>query len=78
MGFIEQLYSMVNDEANHEAVRFTSNGKSFEIRDREKLVDLLSRYFKHRRVESLYRQLNNYGFRSVRKFLLFFPWLETI
>lgn len=55
---------MCSDEANALAIGFSvPDGDVLELRNRAELsANVLPKYFKHNIVQSLVRQLNNYGF----------------
>ncbi|KAH9260974.1 hypothetical protein BASA81_000670 [Batrachochytrium salamandrivorans] len=60
---------MCSDMANALAIGFSvPNGDVLELRNRAELsANVLPKYFKHNTVQSLVRQLNNYGFIARRK-----------
>ncbi|KAH9259615.1 hypothetical protein BASA81_002037 [Batrachochytrium salamandrivorans] len=65
--FVFTTYEMVSDSANAKAVGFDSTGTLIQIRDATLFGEqILPKYFRHRNVTSFYRQLNSYGFRTIK------------
>lgn len=65
--FVYTAFDMVSNEDNAAAVGFTADGTALEIRDLVMLSEkILPLYFRHKNVTSFYRQLNSYGFRTIR------------
>jgi len=53
---------------SEDIIQWNSNGLSFRIIDHVRFEnELLQKYFKHRKISSMQRQLNAYGFRSVSR-----------
>ncbi|EGN95880.1 hypothetical protein SERLA73DRAFT_60481 [Serpula lacrymans var. lacrymans S7.3] len=64
--FLQKLYEMVNDHANHDLIRWSDTGDSFFVLDQERFAsDVLGRWFKHKNFSSFVRQLNMYGFHKI-------------
>ncbi|KAG9040110.1 stress-responsive transcription factor hsf1 [Tulasnella sp. JGI-2019a] len=64
--FLNKLYSMVNDPANSELIRWSDEGDSFFVPNHERFGrEVLPRFFKHGNFSSFVRQLNMYGFHKV-------------
>ncbi|KAI6043325.1 hypothetical protein EDC04DRAFT_2890961 [Pisolithus marmoratus] len=64
--FLQKLYEMVNDPADHHLIRWSDTGDSFFILDQERFSsDVLGRWFKHKNFSSFVRQLNMYGFHKI-------------
>jgi len=64
--FLNKVYSMVNESATDDLIRWSDSGASFlVIRPDEVAKDVLPRYFKHKNFSSFVRQLNMYGFHKV-------------
>ncbi|OLL22582.1 Heat shock factor protein [Neolecta irregularis DAH-3] len=64
--FLNKVYSMVNENATDDLIRWSDSGESFlVIRPDEVAKDVLPRYFKHKNFSSFVRQLNMYGFHKV-------------
>jgi len=65
--FVKKLYRMVSEEKD-EVVGFLSDGQSFEVKDPKRLeAEVLPKYFRHSRFQSLVRQLNFYSFKKMSK-----------
>ncbi|EGV61385.1 hypothetical protein CANTEDRAFT_123979, partial [Yamadazyma tenuis ATCC 10573] len=65
--FVMKIWSMVNDPANHDYIRWDDDGESFQVFHREKFMkDILPKYFKHNNFASFVRQLNMYGWHKVQ------------
>jgi len=65
--FVRKLYEMVNDE-NSDVVGFVQDGAAFEVKDPKRLeAEVLPKYFRHSRFQSLVRQLNFYSFKKISK-----------
>ncbi|KGR17022.1 heat shock transcription factor, other eukaryote [Candida albicans P78048] len=65
--FVMKIWSMVNDPANHEFIRWNDDGKTFQVFHREDFMKvILPKYFKHNNFASFVRQLNMYGWHKVQ------------
>ncbi|EDO17740.1 hypothetical protein Kpol_1033p46 [Vanderwaltozyma polyspora DSM 70294] len=65
--FVNKVWNMVNDDNNAELIRWSSDGLSIVINNREELVrEILPKYFKHSNFASFVRQLNMYGWHKVQ------------
>ncbi|KAM3573953.1 hypothetical protein VYU27_004081 [Nannochloropsis oceanica] len=65
--FIRKLYQMVTNE-NNDIIAFTPDGLSFHVKDPARLEsEILPKYFRHSRFQSLVRQLNFYDFKKISK-----------
>lgn len=65
--FIKNLRKMLDEECD-EILCWTSNGRAFEIRDMERMMeDVLPKYFKHCKYTSFQRQLNYFNFKKWTK-----------
>ncbi|KAF1313321.1 Hsf-type dna-binding protein, partial [Globisporangium splendens] len=65
--FLKNLRKMLDLESD-EILRWTPNGRAFEIHDMEQMMDyVLPKYFKHRKYTSFQRQLNYFNFRKWTK-----------
>ena len=66
--FLRKLFDIVNKGLHPEIVAWVSDGKSFEIKSKEKFVTkILPVHFKHSNMNSFVRQLNMYDFHKVRR-----------
>ena len=62
-----KIWSMVNDPANHDYIRWNDDGKTFQVFQREDFMKIiLPKYFKHNNFASFVRQLNMYGWHKVQ------------
>mmetsp|Transcript_30183 Transcript_30183/g.68542 ORF Transcript_30183/g.68542 Transcript_30183/m.68542 type:complete len:425 (-) Transcript_30183:213-1487(-) len=67
LNFCARVYQMLECESE-EIIQWNTNGLSFRIIDHVRFEnELLHKYFKHRKMASVQRQLNAYGFRSVNR-----------
>ncbi|RCK63986.1 Heat shock transcription factor [Candida viswanathii] len=65
--FVMKIWSMVNDPANHDYIRWNDDGKTFQVFQREDFMKIiLPKYFKHNNFASFVRQLNMYGWHKVQ------------
>ena len=65
--FLRSLRRMLENESV-EILRWTPNGRAFEILDMERMMDeVLPKYFKHRKYASFQRQLNYFSFKKWTK-----------
>jgi len=65
--FVYVTYDMVMNPENSHAISFNAAGTAIEVRDTALLAEhVLPKYFRHKNVTSFYRQLNSYGFRTIR------------
>ncbi|KAG7661994.1 CTA8 [[Candida] subhashii] len=65
--FVMKIWSMVNDPANQEYIRWNDDGKTFQVFHREEFMkSILPKYFKHNNFASFVRQLNMYGWHKVQ------------
>ncbi|XP_071566099.1 uncharacterized protein [Temnothorax nylanderi] len=61
--FLAKLWKMVEDPKTNNLISWSSNGRSFFIRNQSKFTsELLPYYYKHNNMASFIRQLNMYGF----------------
>ncbi|XP_071631182.1 uncharacterized protein [Temnothorax longispinosus] len=61
--FLAKLWKMVEDPKTNNLISWSSNGRSFFIRNQAKFTsELLPHYYKHNNMASFIRQLNMYGF----------------
>lgn len=66
--FTRKLYDILSDEHNHHIIKWHDDGQAFEVLDPKQLEkEVLPRYFRHARFQSLVRQLNFYSFKKVGK-----------
>ncbi|PIA17858.1 hypothetical protein COEREDRAFT_40190, partial [Coemansia reversa NRRL 1564] len=64
--FLNKLYSMVDDSASDDLIRWSADGNSFVVvRHEDFAKEVLPRFFKHSNFSSFVRQLNMYGFHKV-------------
>ncbi|KAJ2082503.1 Heat shock transcription factor [Coemansia sp. RSA 988] len=64
--FLNKLYSMVDDRASDDLIRWSAGGNSFVVvRHEDFAKEVLPRFFKHSNFSSFVRQLNMYGFHKV-------------
>ncbi|KAI9503258.1 hypothetical protein BX070DRAFT_184957, partial [Coemansia spiralis] len=64
--FLNKLYSMVDDGASDDLIRWSEDGNSFVVLKHEDFAkEVLPRFFKHSNFSSFVRQLNMYGFHKV-------------
>ncbi|KAG7385300.1 hypothetical protein PHYPSEUDO_001677 [Phytophthora pseudosyringae] len=65
--FLRSLRRMLENESG-EILRWTPNGRAFEILDMDRMMDeVLPKYFKHRKYTSFQRQLNYFSFKKWTK-----------
>lgn len=65
--FVMKIWSMVNDPANNDYIRWSEDGQSFKVVHREEFMKkVLPKYFKHNNFASFVRQLNMYGWHKVQ------------
>ncbi|RLN88806.1 hypothetical protein BBJ28_00019534 [Nothophytophthora sp. Chile5] len=65
--FLRSLRKMLDTESD-EILRWTSNGRAFEIHDMTRMMEtVLPKYFKHRKYTSFQRQLNYFNFKKWTK-----------
>lgn len=65
--FLRSLRRMLENESV-EILRWTPNGRAFEILDMDRMMDeVLPKYFKHRKYASFQRQLNYFSFKKWTK-----------
>ncbi|POM69054.1 HSF-type DNA-binding protein [Phytophthora palmivora] len=65
--FLRSLRRMLENESDA-ILRWTPNGRAFEILDMERMMDeVLPKYFKHRKYTSFQRQLNYFSFKKWTK-----------
>lgn len=65
--FVMKIWSMVNDPANHDYIRWNDDGLTFQVFHREEFMkSILPKYFKHNNFASFVRQLNMYGWHKVQ------------
>nr|CDS33532.1 heat shock transcription factor [Hymenolepis microstoma] len=66
--FLSKLRLLVDDSKTDAFIYWDPSGKSFHIRDGNRLAkDVLPMLFKHNNLSSFIRQLNMYGFRKVNR-----------
>ncbi|CCI50642.1 unnamed protein product [Albugo candida] len=65
--FLKNLRRMLEEESD-EVLRWTDDGRAFEIHDMENMMEsILPKYFKHRKYTSFQRQLNYFNFKKWTK-----------
>lgn len=65
--FVMKIWSMVNDDVNHDYIRWNDDGETFQVFHREEFMkSILPKYFKHNNFASFVRQLNMYGWHKVQ------------
>ena len=65
--FVRKMYNLISDPAEHQYIRWASNGDSFIIINQNDFArEILPRFFKHCNYSSFVRQLNKYGFHKIR------------
>ncbi|PVZ99859.1 hypothetical protein BB558_004120, partial [Smittium angustum] len=65
-GFLNKLYSLVDEPSTDEYIRWTEGGDSFIVNKHEDFArEILPKYFKHNNFSSFVRQLNMYKFHKV-------------
>lgn len=65
--FLKNLRKMLDHESD-DILRWTMNGRAFEIHDMGRMMDyVLPKYFKHRKYTSFQRQLNYFNFKKWTK-----------
>ncbi len=65
--FVMKLWNMVNDKSNGKYISWMSDGKAFQVNDRESFMKyVLPKYFKHNNFASFVRQLNMYGWHKIQ------------
>ncbi|TMW68245.1 hypothetical protein Poli38472_005713 [Pythium oligandrum] len=65
--FLKNLRKMLEEESD-DVLRWTTNGRAFEIHDMERMMSyVLPKYFKHRKYTSFQRQLNYFNFKKWTK-----------
>jgi hypothetical protein len=65
--FVKKLYNMVEHEDNN-IICWVNQGSAFEVLDPKRLeAEVLPKFFRHSRFQSLVRQLNFYAFKKVSK-----------
>eukprot|EP01031_Cornospumella_fuschlensis_P029830 gene29830-36020_t len=66
--FTRKLFDILADERNAAIISWSHDGSTFEVTDPKLLErDVLPKYFRHGRFQSLVRQLNFYSFKKVGK-----------
>ena len=65
--FVKKLFAMVENE-NDDIICWVSNGAAFEVLSPKRLeAEILPKFFRHSRFQSMVRQLNFYAFKKVTK-----------
>uniref|UniRef100_A0A5K3FPT5 HSF_DOMAIN domain-containing protein n=1 Tax=Mesocestoides corti TaxID=53468 RepID=A0A5K3FPT5_MESCO len=66
--FLSKLKILVDDPQTDELIYWDSSGRSFHIRDGNRLAkEILPLFFKHNNLSSFIRQLNMYGFKKINR-----------
>eukprot|EP01041_Mallomonas_annulata_P003996 gene3996-7961_t len=66
--FVTKLYEMVQGYDNKDVICWVLDGTAFEIKDPKRLErEILPKFFRHSRFQSLIRQLNFYAFKKVSR-----------
>merc|ERR1712187_277215 len=64
--FCYKVWQLIDDEKNREFVKWSNTGRSFIIINKDKFAkEVLPNYFKHNKINSFIRQLNNFGFKKL-------------
>jgi len=66
--FTKKLFDILQDPKCSSIITWTADGFAFEVKDPKRLeTDILPKYFRHGRFQSLVRQLNFYSFKKISK-----------
>lgn len=64
--FLANMWNMMHDPAIHHIIRWSDDGLSFHVADKQKFENsVLPQYFKHRKFTSFVRQVNMYEFKKI-------------
>mmetsp|Transcript_36927 Transcript_36927/g.63754 ORF Transcript_36927/g.63754 Transcript_36927/m.63754 type:complete len:381 (-) Transcript_36927:105-1247(-) len=67
LNFPARIYQILENESA-EIIQWNANGLSFRIVDHIRFeAEVIPRYFRHKKISSVQRQLNVYGFRSISR-----------